>query len=135
MTVTLPIYYTQEFKTKSNKTSLVGMNLYRNANYFLQNNMKKHFQLLVIEQLHAVAEVLQQFTVTYKLYYKSPVCDGSNIIALIEKFYLDALKEHGLIADDNVKYHLGSSWTIIEQDKENPRVEITIHAYNLITEQ
>ena len=127
MTVTLPIYYTQEFKTKSNKTSLVGMNLYRNANYFLQNNMKKHFQSLVIEQLPAVAEVLQQFTVTYKLYYKSPVCDGSNIIALIEKFYLDALKEHGLIADDNVKYHLGSSWTIIEQDRENHRVEVTIH--------
>ena len=127
MTVTLPIYYTQEFKTKSNRTSLVGMNLYRNAHHFLQNNMKKHFQSLVIEQLPAVAEVLQQFTVTYKLYYKSPVCDGSNIIALIEKFYLDALKEHGLIADDNVKHHLGSSWTIIEQDKENPRVEVTIH--------
>lgn len=31
MTVILPIYYTQEFKTKPNKTSLVGMNLYRNA--------------------------------------------------------------------------------------------------------
>ena len=127
MTVTLPIYYTQEFKTKANKTSLVGMNLYRNAHHFLQNDMKKYFQSLVIEQLPAVAEVIQQFTVTYKLYYKSTVCDGSNIIALIEKFYLDALKEHGLIADDNVKYHLGSSWTIIEQDKENPRVEITIH--------
>ena len=127
MTVTLPIYYTQEFKTKANKTSLVGMNLYRNAHHFLQNDMKKYFQSLVIEQLPAVAEVLQQFTVTYKLYYKSPVCDGSNIIALIEKFYLDALKEHGFIADDNVKYHLGSSWTIIEQDKENPRVEVTIH--------
>jgi len=127
MTVILPIYYTQEFKTKPNKTSLVGMNLYRNAHHFLQNNMKKHFQDLVIEQLPPVVEVVQQFTVTYKLYYKSPACDGSNIIALIEKFYLDALKEHGLIADDNVKYHLGSSWTTIEQDKENPRVEITIH--------
>ena len=127
MTVTLPIYYTQEFKTKANKTSLVGMNLYRNAHHFLQNDMKKYFQSLVIEQLPAVAEVIQQFTVTYKLYYKSPVCDGSNIIALIEKFYLDSLKEHGRIADDNVKYHLGSSWTIIEQDKENPRVEVTIH--------
>ena len=135
MTVTLPIYYTQEFKTKANKTSLVGMNLYRNAHHFLQNDMKKYFQSLVIEQLPAVAEVIQQFTVTYKLYYKSHVCDGSNIIALIEKFYLDSLKEHGLIADDNVKYHLGSSWTIVEQDKENPRVEVTIHAYNLITEQ
>lgn len=126
MTVILPIYYTQEFKTKPNKTSLVGMNLYRNAHYFLQNNMKKHFQDLVIEQLPPVVEVIQQFTVTYKLYYKSPVCDASNIVALIEKFYLDAIKEHGLIIDDNVNYHISSSWQVIAQDKTNPRIEVTI---------
>lgn len=126
MTVILPIYYTQEFKTKPNKTSLVGMNLYRNAHHFLQNNMKKHFQDLVIEQLPPVVEVVQQFTVTYKLYYKSPVCDASNIVALIEKFYLDAIKEHGLIIDDNVNYHISSSWQVIAQDKTNPRIEVTI---------
>lgn len=126
MTVILPIYYTQEFKTKANKTSLVGMNLYRNAHHFLQNNMKKHFQDLVIEQLPSVVEVIQQFTVTYKLYYKSPVCDASNIVALIEKFYLDAIKEHGLIIDDNVNYHISSSWQVIAQDKTNPRIEVTI---------
>lgn len=126
MTVILPIYYTQEFKTKPNKTSLVGMNLYRNAHHFLQNNMKKHFQDLVIEQLPPVVEVVQQFTVTYKLYYKSPVCDASNVVALIEKFYLDAIKEHGLIIDDNVNYHISSSWQVIAQDKTNPRIEVTI---------
>lgn len=126
MTVILPIYYTQEFKTKPNKTSLVGMNLYRNAHHFLQNNMKKHFQDLVIEQLPPVVEVIQQFTVTYKLYYKSPVCDASNVVALIEKFYLDAIKEHGLIIDDNVNYHISSSWQVIAQDKTNPRIEVTI---------
>lgn len=126
MIVILPIYYTQEFKTKPNKTSLVGMNLYRNAHHFLQNNMKKHFQDLVIEQLPPVVEVIQQFTVTYKLYYKSPVCDASNIVALIEKFYLDAIKEHGLIIDDNVNYHISSSWQVIAQDKTNPRIEVTI---------
>ena len=126
MTVILPIYYTQEFKTKPNKTSLVGMNLYRNAHHFLQNNMKKHFQDLVIEQLPPVVEVVQQFTVTYKLYYKSPVCDASNIVALIEKFYLDAIKEHSLIIDDNVNYHISSSWQVIAQDKTNPRIEVTI---------
>ncbi len=126
MTVILPIYYTQEFKTKPNKTSLVGINLYRNAHHFLQNNMKKHFQDLVIEQLPPVVEVIQQFTVTYKLYYKSPVCDASNIVALIEKFYLDAIKQHGLIIDDNVNYHISSSWQVIAQDKTNPRIEVTI---------
>lgn len=88
--------------------------------------MKKHFQDLVIEQLPPVVEVIQQFTVTYKLYYKSPVCDASNIVALIEKFYLDAIKEHGLIIDDNVNYHISSSWQVIAQDKTNPRIEVTI---------
>ena len=126
MTVVLPIYYIQEFKTKANKTHLVGMNLYRNAHHFLQNAMKKYFQELVLEQLPPVEQQLKQFTVNYKVYYKSPVCDGSNIVALIEKFYLDAIKVHGLISDDNVNYHLGSTWSITEQDKENPRIEIAI---------
>ena len=126
MTVVLPIYYIQEFKTKANKTHLVGMNLYRNAHHFLQNAMKKHFQELVLEQLPSVEQQLKQFTVDYKVYYKSPVCDGSNIVALIEKFYLDAIKTHGLISDDNVNYHVGSTWAVLGQDKLNPRVEITI---------
>ena len=126
MTIVLPIYYIQEFKTKANKTHLVGMNLYRNAHHFLQNAMKKHFQELVLEQLPSVEQQLKQFTVNYKVYYKSPVCDGSNIVALIEKFYLDAIKTHGLISDDNVNYHLGSTWSVAGQDKENPRIEIAI---------
>ena len=126
MTVVLPIYYIQEFKTKANKTHLVGMNLYRNAHHFLQNAMKKHFEELVLEQLPSVEQQLKQFTVDYKVYYKSPVCDGSNIVALIEKFYLDAIKTHGLISDDNVNYHVGSTWAVLGQDKENPRIEIAI---------
>ena len=126
MLIVLPIYYVQEFKTKANKTHLVGMNLYRNAHHFLQNAMKKHFQELVLEQLPSVEQKLKTFTVDYKIYYKSPVCDGSNIVALIEKFYLDAIKTHGLISDDNVNYHLGSTWSVAGQDKDNPRVEITI---------
>ena len=126
MTVVLPIYYIQEFKTKANKTHLVGMNLYRNAHHFLQNAMKKYFQELVLEQLPPVEQQLKQFTVNYKIYYKSPVCDGSNIVALIEKFYLDAIKTHGLISDDNVNYHVGSTWSVAGQDKDNPRIEIAI---------
>lgn len=126
MTVVLPIYYIQEFKTKANKTHLVGMNLYRNAHHFLQNAMKKHFQELVLEQLPPVERQLKQFTVNYKIYYKSPVCDGSNIVALIEKFYLDAIKTHGLISDDNVNYHVGSTWSVAGKDTINPRVEVTI---------
>ena len=125
MTITLPIYYTEQFKTKPDKTSLVGINLYRNAHYHLQNKLKQHYHQLVHEQI-IESTSFNQFTIEYKLFYKSPVCDASNIIAIIEKFTLDALKLGGVIPDDNVNYHKSSSWVAQQQDRDNPRVEITI---------
>ena len=124
MTITLPIYWTKG-KLKP-KIHLVGMNFYRNAHHFDQAAIKRDFTNLVSAQLPAQLPSFSKFTVTYSLYYKSPVCDGSNIIALIEKMYLDALSTNAIISDDNVQYHQGSTWSIIGQDKLNPRVEITI---------
>lgn len=124
MQLTLPIYYTQEFKTKPSKTFLVSMNWYRGAFYHIQNEVKKHYHSLVQEQ--KPEGKFSTFHVDYSLYYKNPSCDASNVIALIEKFTLDALKDCDTIIDDKVKYHLSSSWAVLGQDKENPRVEITI---------
>ena len=129
MTLTLPIYYTEQFKTKPDKISLVGMNLYRNAHYHLQNKLKQHYNQLVTDQIQD-KQSFDKFTVEYQLFYKSPVCDASNVIALIEKFTLDALKLNGVITDDNVQYHQGSSYSVSIQDKANPRVEITIKEYH-----
>ena len=129
MTLTLPIYYTEQFKTKPDKVSLVGMNLYRNAHYHLQNKLKQHYNQLVTDQIQD-KQSFDKFTVEYRLFYKSPVCDASNVIALIEKFTLDALKLNGIITDDNVQYHQGSSYSVSTQDKANPRVEITIKEYH-----
>ena len=129
MTLTLPIYYTEQFKTKSDKVSLVGMNLYRNAHFHLQNKLKQRYHQLVTGQLSNPPK-FTQFVVHYDLYYKSPVCDASNIIALIEKFTLDALKLNSIIPDDNVNYHIGSSYLVVGCDKINPRVEITIKEYS-----
>jgi Holliday junction resolvase RusA-like endonuclease len=125
VTLTLPIYYTEQFKTKPDKISLVGMNLYRNAHYHLQNKLKQHYNQLVTDQIQD-KQSFDKFTVEYQLFYKSPVCDASNVIALIEKFTLDALKLNGVITDDNVQYHQGSSYSVAGCDKINPRVEITI---------
>lgn len=127
MTLTLPIYWVNEKKTKASTTHLVGMNWYRNAHHHAQNQMKKDFNELVVNQLNkSDAKNLTSFKITYKLYYKNPSCDGSNIIALIEKFVLDALQAYEVLENDNVKHHLGSSWEIIGQDKDNPRCEITL---------
>ena len=130
MTLQLPIYYTEHFKTKPSKTFLVGINWFRNAHHFAQNNIKQHYHQLVANQLLNPVS-FNKFIIDYRLYYKSPVCDPSNIIALIEKFTLDALKLNNIIPDDNVNYHLGSSYSVVAKDTINPRVEITIKEYHV----
>lgn len=125
---TLPIYWTKVYKTKPSKTHLAGMNWYRNAFHIDQNNLKQDFQQLLDTQYGLMESftIDQPYTVSYSIYYKNPSCDGSNIIALSEKIFLDFLQKASIVSEDNVKHHLGSTWTIAGQDKLNPRVEITI---------
>lgn len=121
----LPIYWTQHFKRKKDKTTLVGLNFYRNAPYFIQNKMKQDFHELVLNQVQALEKPIESYTLHTDLYYKNPSCDGRNVVPMIEKFVLDAL-QGPVTSNDNVKCDLGGSWEVVEQDKENPRVEITL---------
>ncbi len=59
-------------------------------------------------------------------YYKNKASDASNVISGIEKVLLDGLQEIGLVTNDNVQFHLGSSWSVGGEDKLMPRVQITI---------
>ena len=126
--LTLPIYYTQEYKTKNDKTFLVGMNWMRNAYFHQQNQVKQHYHKLIKQQLDGIdlVPIADKFTMQINIYYKNINSDPSNISSLMEKFTLDALQELNLIVNDNSKYHYSTSWFSIEQDKLNPRVEITI---------
>lgn len=126
VSATLPIYWNNEKKTKKSTTHLCGMNFYRNQHYHVKNKLKKDIEELAINQLKQQAPITTQYTVEYTLYYKSKVCDGSNVIALMEKFFLDALQAANLVAEDNVQYHVGSSWSVGGCDKDNPRCEITV---------
>lgn len=124
MQLTLPIYHTIEKKRSANKTILVALNWYRNAFYHEQNSVKQEYHELVSNQVTDFK--FTQFTIHYKLYYKNPICDPSNIVAIVEKFLLDALQSSRVIPNDSVKYHLGSSWEVVGQDKDNPHIEAVI---------
>lgn len=126
--LSLPIYYTQTFKTKPDKTFLVGMNWYNTAHYHIKNKVKQDFQSSLESQLKDTTPINGPYTVEYQLYWKNPNSDGANITALTEKIFLDAIQKYDIVQEDNVKYHMGSSWTNKGQDKSNPRVEITISA-------
>jgi hypothetical protein len=125
MILELPIYWTKKYKTKKDKTCLMSLNWYRNAHHFDQNKMKKDYHELVHKQIDDT-KISSTFKLKIEIYYKNPSCDGANIAALIEKVTLDALQEENVIINDNVQYHLGSSWEVLGQDKDNPRCLITI---------
>lgn len=127
----MPIYWAETFKTKPDKVHLVGMNFFRNAHHFTQNKLKQDLEQHLKASLNGTLDAITStYKVHYTLYYKNPACDGSNIIALVEKIFLDFAQSVGITTNDNVKFHLGSSWSIGGIDKFNPRVDITIKEYN-----
>lgn len=125
--ITLPIYWTQTYKTKPDKTVMAGMNWFRNAHYHAQNAMKKDFHELVHSQLPNDPGTYDGcFRLELDIYYKNANCDGANIAAIIEKFVLDSLQSLNIVINDNVKYHKGTTWRVLGQDKDNPRCEVTL---------
>ena len=69
-----------------------------------------------------------QLTVNYKLYWKR-LSDLDNLQAVVTKFFQDALVECWCIEDDNFNFIRMNTYEVVEKDKKNPRMEITIDKY------
>lgn len=126
LTITLPIYWQQNKR----KVVLVSMNAYRNWHYYTSNTFKQEFTELVLNQLPEEVPRFRIYELEISLYYKNPACDPSNIVALIEKVTLDAFQKAKVVIDDTVQFHIKTTWTVKEQDKENPRTVVTIREYD-----
>ena len=124
--LTLPIYHQTPKGSK-----LLGMNNYERMHYQPRNKLKKLYYALVRAKVGRVAKVQGAYTAEYKLYYKNPISDAPNIIAIIDKLLMDGLQECGAIENDNVKFYKGAKWSVAGQDKINPRVEIIITKIDL----
>jgi len=129
--ITLPVYYTQRFKTKKDKTFLVGMNWYRVAFYHIKNEVKKWFTEEILKQLNKMKArpIKGSYEIAIVYYYKNPVSDLGNVCSLASKHANDAFEKYGLISNDNVKYCKKEAYYVGVQDKENPRVEIFVRAF------
>jgi len=120
----LPIYYEIEYKTKKNKTILVGLNWYRNSHHFLNNEVKHYFHEQVAKQYNG--EKFNQIELFYKVYQKRANTDGHNIRSILEKFVLDAFVQCGMIENDTTPKNIKRTATEFFIDKDNPRIEIEI---------
>lgn len=128
--ITLPVYYTQTFKTKAARTFLVNLNWFRNAHHFIKNEVKQWFTTEIVTQLNAIKAkpIKGEYELAFKYYYKSVVSDLDNVCAMANKHFNDAAQAYGLVENDNVKYCKKSCYFVADQDKDNPRVEIYIRA-------
>lgn len=130
--IKVPIYYTQNFKTKKDKKFLVGLNWFRNAHYLVNNQVKKHYHDLVIDQIlrgYNGIKLHGKVSVHYDVFVKTHNTDGPNVRSVIEKYVLDGLVKAGVIEEDNVKILVADS-SCYYIDKEDPRVEITVSNYS-----
>ena len=122
----LPIYYTQTFKTKPPHTFLVGMNQLLKAHYHLYNEVKQYYHSLAASSLQGHSLHSGTYSLTLTLYYKNPNCDPENIFSLIAKFTHDFLQEQNIIINDNTKYHVGTTSINAGKDASNPRCEVLV---------
>ena len=117
---TLPLYGVT-------KKGAIAMNWYRNAHHQSSNAAKKKFKKLIQEQLDQFDTIQTPIKIKYTYYAQrnnSP--DLDNFVAVVRKFFQDALVESGLIEDDNVNFIIANSESYGGIDKDNPRVEAEV---------
>lgn len=98
-------FIVDDFVFVGNKRFKLNLNDYRNAHFYILNDAKKNFK----KNLFLSYPELQNIKAKHlKLNYTILPCrvslfDTGNIIAIVDKFFLDALVDCGCIPDDNYK--------------------------------
>lgn len=120
--MSLPIYWQRTKKT----TELLSMNNYRNWHHHTSSKCKREYSKLVTDKIPEGCPTFKQYVLKVDIYYQRANTDPSNVIPIVEKFFLDALISAGILAQDSMTFHLGTQWQVAGQDKINPRCEITV---------
>lgn len=131
--IILPIYLRLPFKYKKIQKKQsdwlyitpLNFNECRLMNRFTYPRIKKAFSEEIRDQIKWKT-YKTPIKVTFNLYYKNIQSDLPNWESIVNKFFLDILQKEWCIPDDNVVNVIETIWRVKEQDKENPRIEVTI---------
>ena len=121
----LPIYGIIK-PTRKVKNPALSLNWYRNVHYRGNNQAKKAFKKHMQPQLNKFDAINGEISIHYKYYAKRKNTDLDNFVAVVKKYFQDALSESGLIADDNCSVIVENREKYMGVDKDNPRVECFI---------
>lgn len=103
-------------KKREPKKYFLNLNVYRNLNMHVNNNLKIMFKKEVVslleEQNINKNLKLNSIEVHYELFFPDKRGrDIMNVGSIIDKFALDAIVEYGVIEDDNYKFIKNQSFT------------------------
>jgi len=93
----------------------LNLNYYRNAHYQVLNKAKVKFKENVFSKYPEIKSMGQAYEISLEytvVPHNKRKFDTGNLISIVEKFFLDALTESGIIADDH--------YTIVKESKTNP---------------
>ena len=105
------------------KKYALNLNTYRNLHFQISNKLKIRFKEIITPQLQWE---YSNIWIEYTLYYARK-SDLWNRVSIIDKFFLDALKENKCIIDDNVEIVKEMRAIVWGKDLKNPRMEINIY--------
>lgn len=115
-----------EVMVSNKKKFILNMNNYRNAHYQVLNKAKVAYKMAMVKQITRLAP-MDVVKIKYRLYPKTRrKMDISNILAIHDKFFCDALVELGGLPDDDYRHVVGSNYRFGGVDSGNGRVEILI---------
>ncbi len=110
---------------------ILNLNNYRNAHMRVLHASKVAYHEVVKELIPPEGIGLflgKKFATEYHYWHgRNGRLDCQNAVAIIDKYTLDALGEHGVIDDDSYKEHpFSHGWTFEGVDKENPRCDLRL---------
>lgn len=137
MKLILPTSITFPRKTMSDKKYMLNLNVYRNLNYIVNNQMKAAFFSLIREDtpygpgpkgcICPGNMPPTPYRFTYTLFQESKrKTDVANVCCVVAKFAEDSLVALGVIPDDNHTVIPETIYRYGGVDRLNPRVELTI---------
>jgi len=92
-----------DFVFVGGKKFQLNLNVYRNAHFYILNDAKINFKNNLIALYPELRNIkARRLNVNYTIFpHNSGLFDTGNIIAIVDKFFLDALKNFKCIPDDN----------------------------------
>lgn len=123
-TIDLPTFV----QVSTKKRVALNLNGYRNWHYSVQHNTKLLFEQIAKNLLKDIPRQ-EKVHLHYVLYgATNQRRDLMNVIAVVDKYFSDALPKSGVVDDDSTRYIVSTSASWGGVDRTNPRVSVTIVA-------